>query len=1151
MSGEILSVRIEGRTLEIPAGSTILDAARLVGIEIPALCRLERGPASEACRLCVVEVEGLDRPVSACSTEVTEGMRVSCFSHRLQREREAIFDLMLADHYGDCRPPCNQRCPAGIDIQGYIALIGRKRYLEAARLIRRTNPLPLTCGRVCPHPCESQCRRGRVDEPVNINHLKRFACDIAYQDLDALNPKPAESTGHQVAIVGGGPAGLTAAYYLALAGHRPTIFEANKDLGGMLRYGIPSYRLPKDVLDREIEAIVRMGVVVRTGRIWGINFTLADLVEPKFGAIFLATGAAVNRELNFIPDDTPGVNYGTCFLGEVALGMDTNLGKRVVVIGGGNTAMDCARTALRLGAEEVAVYYRRSRKQMPAQDIEVQEAEEEGISFEFCVSPVAIETNGPNGRLSAMSFVRMDLCGLDASGRARPEPIKGSEFSHAFDTAVVAVGQVVDEERMSGEPWLAGLTRTRWGSVKTDSLTGLTNIAGLFAAGDLVSGPATVVEAIGGARRSAGAIDRYLRGLGPAPGREFIYSKGTLAEVDQANFEDHPKLERQEMLCVSAEVRRSNFEQVELGLTEEQALAEAKRCLSCGCMAVDDCRIRELAHELGRRDLLMRPEPLLPVAISRDHSYITVEDGKCLVCRRCELVCRHYHGRDAIEIDLERVGDLAAGRGHHLTITPRCNNCGLCVEVCPTGALSFKTEWTQPGPLTPDWADSVCTMCSLGCRTQVGVKGSHLVRIRGQEDSPTRGHLCRRGRFELAEIRRAPLRVRAPMLRQHGQLLEVDWKQALGALDQSVSAIRESAGPEALAGLTFGRASLEELYLFGKLVRLGMGTNNLDYLDPTAAEPMTGAILANLSGGPPMPPYDQIEDYGRVVLVGSGFTRAAPLLESALGRMRAGGGRLILAGRDPAMGELADEHLDLGPAAAWDQAAQMVAGREPGDDHWLILGAESSLGRSSKDSFAAFLSELAAAEGGSVDFGMMPAVPAGRALYAAGISPVHYPGNRRVSDASRAVMERASGRKLAEGPGLFAHQILSAAAEGSIKGLIIQGGHNPAWDQPSAALLKAAESVEFLAVLATCGGPLVDLADLVLPKLLVYESGGTFVAADGKGYEVAAALDPPPGLWPDWMVLTKATKALGGGSGASDLVGVQSEMIVLSQAFAE
>ena len=597
MSGEMIGLTIDGHQVWARQGSTILEAAHQGGVTIPHLCAAARLSPAEACRLCLVEVEGQARPLAACATPISAGMEVVTRAPHLERERQAIFRLLLQDHYGDCLPPCSQRCPANIDIQGYIALIARGRFVEATQLIRMSNPLPLTCGRVCPHPCESQCRRGRVDQPVAINHLKRFCSDIAYQDLERLNPRPAPPSGKKVAVVGGGPAGLTAAYYLALLGHAPTIWESNPQLGGMLRYGIPEYRLPKAVLDREIEAILRLGVEVKTELIWGRDFSLADLSSQGFDAIFLGTGASVNRELNFIPEGTSGVNYGTCFLGQVALGQETGLAGRVAVIGGGNTAMDCARTALRLGASEVMVYYRRSRKEMPAQDIEVEEASEEGVGFEFLVAPVAVRVE--EGRLTGMTLVRMDLCEADGSGRARPQACEGSEFEVPIDYLVVAVGQTADLETLGKDPQAAALAMTKWRTVQGDYLTGRTSQEGIFAGGDLTSGPATVVEAIGAARRAATAIDRYLRGQNPRPARPFVFSKGTLQQVDQANFQGRPSQLRVEMPVRPALERRGDFGQVDLGLDQESAQAEAQRCLSCGCQAVHDCLLRETAQEAG------------------------------------------------------------------------------------------------------------------------------------------------------------------------------------------------------------------------------------------------------------------------------------------------------------------------------------------------------------------------------------------------------------------------------------------------------------------------------------------------------------------------------------------------------------------------
>lgn len=1153
MAAGMVSLMVDGRPVSVPAGASLLDAARAAGARLPTLCFEGRLAPEEACRLCLVELEGQSRPVASCALPALEGMSVRTSGPELEEDRRALFDLLLADHYGDCVAPCSQRCPAGIDVQGYIALIARGRYLEAVRLIRRKNPLPLTCGRVCPHPCEEQCRRARVDQPVGINHLKRFAGDIAYQTPELLNPPGALSSGRRVAVVGGGPAGLSAAYFLALAGHRPVIFEANRLLGGMLRYGIPEYRLPKAVLDREIAAILAAGVETRLGAVWGRDFSLESL-RRDFDAVFIGTGASVNRELEFIPEGLQGVNYGTCFLGQVALGQETGVRGRVAVIGGGNTAMDCARTALRLGAEKVTVFYRRSRGEMPARAVEVEEAEQEGVEFEFCVAPVAMTES--DGSLTGLGFVRMDLCELDASGRATPKPLPGSEFEAPLEYAIVAVGQTVDEAVLGGDRLARQLARGRGGAVKADYLSGLTGMDGVFAAGDLVSGPATVVEAIGGGRRAAEAIDRWLCGGEPRPPLPFVHSKGTLSQVDASNFEGRQTVAREPMPVREASTRVRDFSEVEQGIGEETARAEARRCLACGCLAAHSCRLREVAEELGLSGLHPNPAPARPWRPPAAPAPILIEDGKCIVCRRCQRACADYHGREAVSVSVDRAEELGRFREHRVEINERCDACGLCASLCPTGALTCRHPFDQPDALELEWRESLCLLCPLACRLRAGVLGGHLARIEGSETPPALGHLCRRARFELVACRASAERLAAPRL--HGPVWSgpVDWDRAFEAATRGLLALRREHGGESLAGLTTGHASQEELYLFGKLMRLGLGSNHLDYLDPSREHPQGGRLLAGLPAGVGLFSYQELAAMDAVILVGSGLSGDIPLLESALHRMRASGGRLVLLGRDSELAARADLHRELAMGPALELASELLSrphgagGEGPGLGAAVqVLVAEAQVEPADLSALTA-LAHAAASRPGA-RFGLAPAAPSLLGLRRAGIGPDHYPGHRPLTPGSRAVMERVSERPLPVAPGLSADGILEAALDGRVRGLVLLAGHLPAERPPSRRLLAALEAARTSVVLTTMDGPLARSASVALPWPMILEASGTYRGLDGTAREVRAALPPPPGVHPGLAVLARLLRELGGPLGAADVLEAQSEMIIIDQFFAE
>jgi formate dehydrogenase beta subunit len=475
----------------------------------------------------------------------------------------------------ECTTPCQRSCPAGIDIPAYISSIREGDYQGAVAVIKEANPLPLTCGRVCPHPCEDACRLGKVADPVNINHLKRFVADYEMHSGEHITPYQAPPTGRRVAIVGGGPAGLSCAYYLARFGHSPTIFEAMPELGGMLRYGIPVYRLPREVLEWEIEGIIHMGVEVKTGARMGAEFSLEGLREDGFDAVFLATGAWESRGLGVEGEELTGVLPGTQFLVDCALGKETPVGDKVAVIGGGNTAIDAARTCWRLGAGEVTVLYRRSRVEMPASATEIEEAEREGVLFHYLAAPTRLM--GVDGRLTHLEYIEMELGEPDESGRRRPIPKRGTEKLIEVTTVIAAIGQFPTTEFLRDQ----GLGVTRWNTIEVvNQRTGQTTIEGVFAGGDAVTGASIAVEAIGAGRRAARSIHRYLRGEGVSLPDRVLTEDTALPDVDE--LREVVVSERVRMPELAVSERRGNFHEVERGLDEEMACREAQRCLRCG-----------------------------------------------------------------------------------------------------------------------------------------------------------------------------------------------------------------------------------------------------------------------------------------------------------------------------------------------------------------------------------------------------------------------------------------------------------------------------------------------------------------------------------------------------------------------------------------
>ncbi|MFH0727856.1 MAG: FAD-dependent oxidoreductase [Pseudomonadota bacterium] len=544
---------------------------------------------------------------------------------------------------GDCLrlapAPCQMACPAGIDVPTYISLIGEGKDKEAIEVIRKDNPFPWVCGLVCTRPCEFMCVRGRIDTPVSIKFLKSFAAERALSNREYRNPEKASDRGKKVFVIGAGPGGMSAAYYLALKGYRVVVLEALSVAGGMMMVGIPRYRLPREVIDREVEMIRELGVEFRFSTRFGKDVTLETLKAEGGDAFFFAIGAHRSFKMN-IPGEHefPGVISSIDFLRAVALGDRKQPGHRVIVIGGGNVAIDAARTSLRLGCESVTIVYRRTETEMPADREEVEQAEEEGVHFSFLTVPVEVVGNA--NRLTAMKCLRAELKKTKDGDRMSPFPIEGSDFLMEADTVIVAIGQQVDVKCVSDG--LCDIHWTRRSTVDVNKVSMETSMPGVFAAGDAVTGPATVVEAIGGGKRAAEAIDRYLSGI-PQPKMPPVpVRRGRIACVE-IPASTKMALKRPDMPLLGVDRRRTTFQQVELGYTENMVREEARRCLRC--------------------DICMR-------------------------CGTCVKVCKERMGVDALRFGhLEFDHPVATDFRYTAEV---CILCGACATNCPNQALQLK-----------------------------------------------------------------------------------------------------------------------------------------------------------------------------------------------------------------------------------------------------------------------------------------------------------------------------------------------------------------------------------------------------------------------------------------------------------------------------
>lgn len=750
----MVRIIVKGREMEVSEDKTLLQGLREKGEHIPGMCYdFELDPYG-SCRLCLVETpRGV---TTSCTLKPMEGLEIETLNEKIIGMRKTALELMLSDHYGDCIGPCQDGCPAHSDVQGYLALIAMGRYHEAVKLMKEKYILPAVLGRVCPAFCEDACRRNLVDEPLAIRQLKRFAADYDLENGPWM-PEIPPSTGKKIAVIGGGPAGLSCAYYLRRMGHEVTIIEAMPELGGMMRYGIPSYRLPRDILDRDIATVINTGIDVKTNTALGRDITLEELRE-EYDAVFLGFGAWKGRRMGIEGEDLDGVMQGVEFLRKVNMGEEVKLGGHVIVVGGGNTAMDVARTALRLGAR-VTVVYRRSREEMPANPREVDEAEEEGVEFMFLTNPVRIHGEG---RVEKVELIRMKLGEPDASGRRRPIPIEGSNFLIDADNVILAIGQYCDEAFLKS----LGIKAKR-GKALVDEITMQTNLEGVFAAGDLVLGPSTVIESIATGRKAALMIDLYLKGklekarevlLEPSKHVNEVVSDEDLyrvlfdlkpynhwKDVTEKDYEHVERKPRVKTRLKPAGERVKGFIEVEETLTEDEVLEEAKRCMSCGCMEVFRCKLREYATLYDAKQDRFKGE-VNRFEIDETHPNVALDNNKCVLCGRCVNLTQEITGEGVLDYLF---------RGFKARISPPIGETlgesegvfiGDMIDVCPTGAISEKLPFVKPGPWKSTPVATVCNGCSLACEMNIEVYGDMLVRASSRAGW-NNGHICDVGRF--------------------------------------------------------------------------------------------------------------------------------------------------------------------------------------------------------------------------------------------------------------------------------------------------------------------------------------------------------------------------------------------------------------------
>ncbi|MFZ4520157.1 MAG: molybdopterin-dependent oxidoreductase [Bacteroidales bacterium] len=828
MSDNSLNIILNGNIVKGFQGETILELANRHGIEIPTLCNDERLEPFTSCYVCVVEVEGMRGHQPSCSTKLTEGMKIITDNEGIRKSRKMALELMLSNHYADCIGPCKQTCPAGVDVQGYISLIDKGQYSEAVALIKETNPLPAICGRVCVRPCETECRRNLLDEgaPVGIDYLKRFASDYDLASPDKYVPKVKPSTGKKVAVIGAGPGGLSVGHFMQIEGHQVDIYEAAPKSGGWLRYGIPEYRLPNDILDQEVKNITDLGVNIFYNKKLGENVSYKEL-KSSYDATVLTIGSQKGTGVGCEGDDAGNVFSGIDFLKNMEVtGQRYDFrGKTIAVVGGGNTAMDCCRTSIRCKADKVYVIYRRTEKEMPANPIEIHESKLEGVEYLFLTLPKKINKNAA-GEVESVTCIKMELGEPDASGRRRPVPVEGSDFELPVNYILAAIGQKTEVnfiDDINNHTETGELKINKWGDIDADKATLQTGIPSMFAAGDGVTGPATIIEAIAQARIASTSAHQYLMGLPIQPVKKPFTSKRDNFKKQQkdaylGNFETQV---REEMPTLPADAR-FNFNEVELGYDgAEVAHHEAQRCLECGCVAFLDCDLQKYSSEYNAQQKSFEGE-FREYQVDFRHPYIEIDNNKCILCARCVRICREVVGANALGL---------INRGFHTYVAPsmgealqdtQCESCGMCISTCPTGAITENVLF-KPGPVKSDPVATICNYCSVGCAIELHQKNGFILGATGKKGLINQdGNLCRLPKFGYQYLNDLT-RITKPLLKVNGKFEEITFEKAFQLIREKIKAVK----PNENAFFGGARLSNEELYLVHKLARGAAKTNNI------------------------------------------------------------------------------------------------------------------------------------------------------------------------------------------------------------------------------------------------------------------------------------------------------------------------------------